>query len=578
MASSSSEGNSGDGSSRSKSGGNFRERLLLAEEMEIKEFENPWNFFHLFMSDDETVYSWLRANGLLASSIVCRKSIKVGNDNQECRGLMLVKKRAGCVEGSTFRCENNRNHEKTVRSYSFFEGSHLLIPDIMAFIKFYLDKMTLLQCAKFSGVAYKSTAVHWGSFIRELFKEYFYRTVMNKKISGEIEIDESLFGRKMKYHKGNPGPGLRIWIFGMVDRNTNTIILYPVSDRSKETLIPLIVRHVEPGSTIYSDGWSSYCDLNNIGYKHFTVLHKYAFTKVYVNQETMEEVVVHTNRIEGAWKHAKEHFKKMSGTRLSQFEGHLSEVMWRSHVKGDVYDSFFQLLRSVYTLDDPAQYLYTTPLFDSWHIDESQGDTPMANWNIMPTNTDAESEREAECTRIEVSSDSDSDIPPNRPRTSLQMPGSMTRTQINRLFSSSSSDEEEHDKTLTEAAPSTRPVTRSKSIKVIPSTSGAHPKTVAPSTSGVRPKTTAAFTSGAHPKTIDPCTSGARPKTTSIATERRKKKTTSTEKKTRTDKVCHPKGYAEKKTQEKKKPTLSNVYSKSAFQWEFSSSDEDFQD
>ena len=53
-------------------------------------------------------------------------------------------------------------------------------------------------------------------------------------------------------------------------------------------------------------------------------------------KSTKEEVVVHTNRIEGAWKHAKEHFKKMSGTQSSQFDGHLAEVMWRSEVKGVV--------------------------------------------------------------------------------------------------------------------------------------------------------------------------------------------------------------------------------------------------
>ena len=59
-------------------------------------------------------------------------------------------------------------------------------------------------------------------------------------------------------------------------------------------------------------------------------------------------MTVHTNRMEGCWKHAKEHFKRLSGTQLSQFEGHVAEVMWRSEVKGDVYDKFFDLVRSVY--------------------------------------------------------------------------------------------------------------------------------------------------------------------------------------------------------------------------------------
>ena len=182
------------------------------------------------MSGINIIISWLCANGLLASTLSCRTKIKVGELSTECGGLMLLKERSSCVDGTTFRCQSNRNHEKSIRTYSFFEGSHLLIPDIMVFIKCYQDKITLLQWAKFPGVAYKSTAVHWGSFVRELFKEHVFRNIMNKTISGEIEIDESLFGRKMKYKKGNPILGLRIWIFEMVERQSNTVILYPVSD------------------------------------------------------------------------------------------------------------------------------------------------------------------------------------------------------------------------------------------------------------------------------------------------------------------------------------------------------------
>ena len=131
----------------------------------------------------------------------------------------------------------------------------------------------------------------------------------------------------------------------MVERESNTIILYPVADRSEETLLPIIQRHCAPGSTIYSDGWSAYCPLNSLGFKHFTVIHKYAFKKSYVNKETGEIVEIHTNRIEGAWKHAKDHFKRMSGTKLGQFEGHMAEIMWRAEVKSNRYEGFFSFIK-----------------------------------------------------------------------------------------------------------------------------------------------------------------------------------------------------------------------------------------
>ena len=67
---------------------------------------------------------------------------------------------------------------------------------------------------------------------------------------------------------------------------------------------------------------------------------------------------MHTNRIEGAWQHAKNHFRKMSGTLSSQFEGHLADIIWRSRTKGNVYEAFFNLVKTVYALDGPPVFAF----------------------------------------------------------------------------------------------------------------------------------------------------------------------------------------------------------------------------
>ena len=143
---------------------------------------------------------------------------------------------------------------KTILANSFFEKTRLEIQDVVVFIKSYLEKNSLLQCANFSWVSYDSTAVDWASYMREMFKEYFHRHTRKKVLGGVVEIDESLFGRRVKYYKGNPDKGMKVWIFGLVDREAYNIILNPVSDRTRETLLLLIQKHVAPGSTIYSDG------------------------------------------------------------------------------------------------------------------------------------------------------------------------------------------------------------------------------------------------------------------------------------------------------------------------------------
>jgi transposase len=145
----------------------------------------------------------------------------------------------------------------------------------MQFIKCYLDNGTLLQCTISSGLNYKRTAMDWASYIREIMVDWLYPTYPTLVFSGNVEIDESMFGHNHKYHKGNPNVGYHIWIFGLVERDTNRIILYPVQDRKATTLLPLIKKHVAPGSRIFSDGWQAYQTLNDEGFQHFTVIHKH---------------------------------------------------------------------------------------------------------------------------------------------------------------------------------------------------------------------------------------------------------------------------------------------------------------
>ena len=45
---------------------------------------------------------------------------------------------------------------------------------------------------------------------------------------------------------------------------------------------------------------------HTLGFQHLTIIHKYAFKKMFVNEETGELIEIHTNCIEGAWKHAKD--------------------------------------------------------------------------------------------------------------------------------------------------------------------------------------------------------------------------------------------------------------------------------
>ena len=95
--------------------------------------------------------------------------------------------------------------------------------------------MTLLEVSTQAGISYEKSGVDWACFLCELSKEDVHRSLPHIKLTGEVEIDECLFGRRTKYHRGRP-QGAKVWIFGIVERGCNTHVMYPVENRTKETL------------------------------------------------------------------------------------------------------------------------------------------------------------------------------------------------------------------------------------------------------------------------------------------------------------------------------------------------------
>ena len=119
-----------------------------------------------------------------------------------------------------------------------------------------------------------------------------------------VEIDESKWGYKRKYHRGQVNPN-HDWIFGMNQRDTRKVALIIVPNRGANDLIPLIQRIVMPGTTIMSDRWAAYNQLSTPGYRHLSVNH--------IENLIDPATGAHTQTIEGFWGHSKALFKSMRG-------------------------------------------------------------------------------------------------------------------------------------------------------------------------------------------------------------------------------------------------------------------------
>ena len=191
------------------------------------------------MSSADEVFQWLGNQGLLAMEVTCLT----------CGTAAKLRSCDRSSDGYSFRCKGSK-HEYGMRKYSFFEGSAYNIRDLMIFLKQYLEGDSLHQCALATGMDYRHTPVDRASFIKELFCQYVYDKYNMTMFEGDVEIDESLFGGKIKYHKGEP-KGHRIWIFGLIEGSSNTLIIYPANKRDVDTLVPLIQCHVYPGSCVF---------------------------------------------------------------------------------------------------------------------------------------------------------------------------------------------------------------------------------------------------------------------------------------------------------------------------------------
>jgi transposase len=133
----------------------------------------------------------------------------------------------------------------------------------------------------------------------KIFRQAIYDSLLDEirklKLSGNIEIDEALFGGRRRGGKRGWGSiEHKNLVFGIYKRN-GIVITFPVSDRKHETLIPLIKQYTKKGSLYYSDDHTAYAMLNMIG-KHKVVAHG---REEYVREDS------HINGIEGFWSYAK---------------------------------------------------------------------------------------------------------------------------------------------------------------------------------------------------------------------------------------------------------------------------------
>lgn len=94
-----------------------------------------------------------------------------------------------------------------------------------------------------------------------------------------------------------------------------------VENRKSNTLIPIIIDRVKPGTTIISDCWKAYDCLSKEDFHHLKVNHSIEFVRY------SDDLKIHTNTIEGTWRHCKGAMP-VTGTNHEYFKDYLDTFMY----------------------------------------------------------------------------------------------------------------------------------------------------------------------------------------------------------------------------------------------------------
>jgi len=162
---------------------------------------------------------------------------------------------------------------KSIKTGTWFRQSNLTFRELLL-----ITYIVRRETARFTKEKYSlssNTVADWSMFCRE--NMLVFMAGCSEKLSGPnkiVEIVESKFGRR-KYHRRHPIKGQ--WVFGGVERDSSRTFLVPVPDRTADTLVAIIRDWIEPRTTVISDSWATYRNLESQGYTHRTVNHSIQF-------------------------------------------------------------------------------------------------------------------------------------------------------------------------------------------------------------------------------------------------------------------------------------------------------------
>ena len=292
------------------------------------------------VEDDEKAYAFALELGLVSSAPHCPTCL---SEMRFERG----KVRRG-VNG-IWRCVNP---DCTNTAQSIFKNSVIdttkLPPSKFLKVLFCLAEMKNVQEVMFDAGVSNKKVVQIHQTVRRMMSWSNQRH--RQRIGGAgmtVEIDECKI-RTRKYNVGRVVAGSKLWVVGGICRETRRMFAVITAVRDKDTLKKILFENVEKDSTIYTDCWRGYVDVEEmgLGFVHGTVNH----TTNFVNPTDPD---IYTNTVERSWRSLKEALPKQVG--LEHVQSYIERFLFFHHAgcrnSGERFQAIVNLCQAFYPVN-----------------------------------------------------------------------------------------------------------------------------------------------------------------------------------------------------------------------------------
>lgn len=291
--------------------------------------------------------------------LVSQRLLHGSMDCSRCGHPMVLEIKDGGRKHARWRC-NRRVHrpEKPTQGFrvsgfsilqlflqvgTFFEHGKSSIKVAFELSYFWAHKFSLEHTVHETGIDRETVKFYFKKF-RRFISEYFRRHPILLGGNGmTVEIDET-FMTLTKGRMGRPVRRHKKWILTMVERGTMRSYMQVVRWRDRRTLLPIILRHVRPLTTVNTDSWRAYRFLGRLAmFRHRVINHNLNFVDPADHRN-------HTQNIESANGRWKRWVRVKNGLHNRAIRLHLKEFLWRDRFgeRGSVFFNFWSQVAAMY--------------------------------------------------------------------------------------------------------------------------------------------------------------------------------------------------------------------------------------